>query len=43
VDIDDCPSVISVVLVVYPVPVLSEENEWSDTLAVPIVGRVVTP
>jgi len=43
VDTDDSPAVISVGTVVCPVSVVSGGSEWSDTLAVPTVGRVVTP
>jgi len=43
VDIVDCPSVISVGLIVCLETVVSVGSDWSDTLAVPIVGKVVTP
>jgi len=43
VDADDSPSVMLVGTVVCPVSVVSVSSEWSETVAVPVVGRVVTP
>ncbi len=43
VDIADSPSVTSVGCVVCPGSVVSAGSEWSDTVAVPNVGRIVSP